>query len=209
MLLFEKKDYRSAFHVFGYPVPESHFHGSKLQLNTDYRTVYRRFAENVGIPVESFEFTVGENTVTLVGSIEVHPGAFTEEDKSHLTVLDLMIWHQLRKVTTPFNQWIHHNPFLRGKRKRGNFSIMYSDQGDYCLFYIEQGVVMYEKLTETCFIHNGIVTPLAAMVDKCEQAALKELEETRTFLAKIKNPSEWELAEALSDSDILRFVKDH
>lgn len=211
MLLFEKKEYMSEFHIFGQPGTDGNWAAGQARLNTNYRVSYQAFqslARMHGHPFESFEFIDDESRLALVGFMTLPYGALS--DRSHqfkgLSVPEMMIWHTRYKIDVPFSQWIYQMPKQRECREKTNMGILRSYDGGYYLFYIERGRVKHEKLTETCFLQNGIVTPLSVMVERCEAAALKKLESTRTLLAQITDPAEWQMAEKLSNSDLLRFV---
>jgi len=203
MLLIEVKPYQHDFHLFGQVDPHDPLELQSTALNTDRSVQYAAFKS-------PFEYQAHDSTLKLMGYMAFpYAMAFSlqhEETAISYSMPTLVMWYMRNQVKTPFAEWIRTIPTIGNRRSHGNMGILRSDEGGYYLFYVEKGQVKHEEITVTSFIQDGVMTPMSEVIAGYEMAAVKRLEETRTFLAAIAAEDNWKLPEQLSYSDFLRTV---
>jgi hypothetical protein len=210
MLLIKVDQYGCDTALYGEKKEDRHspsFFNNRLRLNTSWRCEYVRFnalPKMHGQGFEEFEL-MGKR---LVGYINCPQWALSNDNPTPdgASLSDLVLYHVNRKVETDFRTWIKQNPLIRPSRYRTNMSIFRTYEGELWLFYLQNGLLDCEQITETSFVREGFITTLKEAMRKQRENGEEQLKKIDEMHEKVEKS--FDLPKLLDGENLLSFVRE-
>lgn len=205
MLFLNIEKYGASFHVYGELRGEvnTEFRSSST-LNENFRVDLQRFDKLAPMHGEKFEFAEIYG-FKLYSFLDVSQKILTTEScRGGYDMAHLVIFHQNLKIEMPFEEWIGLVPgLLRGRGgKRTNLSIFRTYEGEYVLFYIQDGKVNHRPLEGACFIKDGEVVTLEQVIQNRRAQVAEYQRQVEQKIERLTTQS-FRLSEELHGSEFL------
>lgn len=206
MLFVNIEKYSSSFHVYGRRKSvHGHDFESGPRLCEDYGASYTPFNNLARMHGRSFE-QITICGYTLVGYVNVAQSVLTDRPcKANRSFAGLVIFYQNHKIVDPFENWFQVIPGLADTRDDfpTNLSVFWTHDGKWVLFYIKNGKIVHEELTEPCFIKGGDVVTLKEVITNRRQQLVTQQEQLEAQIERLSKYS-FQLSDELDRAGFLQ-----